>query len=540
MTITLIVFIIQMVIIFAVIIYIYFTFRHVVNIPSVREYIEQISPGLVQLTATQDVVKFWFYSLSTEKYHQYTLDSDMNIIYKHAAIAPDRVAELNSGYYFNVSLQRWEKKTPHDNTLIPTLNQNGSVEQIFTLCYILSDTIDAEHEEICHDVRNQTFIKMQIEDNTFVWSNGVLNQYSPSVFPTVGNTCMYTTSRYKQHLGLSVDTEFEDDNIEQEMGVYFVRVKTGDDVWKLQECERPDDMIFNGTTCIDKTLVKHGGNKNSSRINSNVSRIRDEFIKSAKYSNLTHIDVQAIESHYVQLNNTYSMYVNLNLKEKMYSLDSNYYKSCMGTIFLVGREKKNRDKVAHTWVIEQLVNNETRNDLLNSSIYCCPIFHEPHKIFYCRSGEIIEMSRRYVIYGGKIFYMQDFIIPIIDEISNMTNFTIADNYYDAEIVDSKLLPHTRKYTMRNRNDITCDIYCTFVGQTIFDMYIETHLLVDYVDKDLYEFYGCEKFPTIQDDFYIDTWSCAQEVNNPNMFTYISLVEIYGMQDFATSRTLWTT
>lgn len=521
--ITTVVFIIQIFIVIAVILYIYITFRHIIQIPTAEKSIEQISPGLMQLTAKQDKVVFWFYSLSAKRYKQYTLDSEMNIQYNDEAIAPPQVVEPNSSYYYNFGLQRWEKKIPHADTPSPIITDNDSIEQKFTLCYIY----DNDQTEICDDIRNQTFIKTSIDNSTFIWKDGMLTEYAVMVFPTSVNICKFTMNRYRQYLGLSINTISTSDNIEQEMGVYFE--KDTNDNWRLKECERPYDMIFNGSMCIEKTSIL--SSRHHHHRHTNVVRLNEEFTRNATYSDLAHTENKPLNSYYIQFNPTYSTYVNLNVDNNLYNIDTPFYKSCSKTIFLVG---DTTDNITYSWHMEQIINNSTRVELLKMNQRLCPILNDPFKMLFCRGGEIMRTPQQFIIYRNRRFIMEDFVQSLVGAIYASKDYTIVNNYYGGMISNYLLLPHTRKYLMKNSDAITCEVYCVFVGEIIYDVYLETRLLIDYVDDiHNYNFYRCTMFPIIKDDFQLDTWSCAQDVSDPDMFTYISLVDIYGLEEFAT-------
>lgn len=533
MGVTLIVFIIQIVVILVVIFYIYFTFRHGIKIPSAEECIAQISPGLMQLTTDTNNVIFWFYSLTSNSYQQYTLDSEMKITHNTQAVPPPQVRKLNSGYYYNFGLQRWERKTPLTQTPIVD-NTGGSIEQKFTLCYLTRGDDDDHVTEICDEARSQTFLKMRISNDVFVWQNNLLTQDIPTtIFPNSGNVCKFTINRYKQYLGLT-PTPSDVDNIEYELGVYFEKDDGG--VWQLKECSEPDEMKFNGTICIYKT-------KTRARINGDgggggdklLIRINEGFTRAATYSDLLHTDAMEINSYYIQLNDIYSTCVNLNVRYKVYEFEPTFYKSCNKTIFISGTQSTTATN-KYTWTLEQLIFNVTRSELLQTPRRVSPLLEEPLKMFYCLTGEVITLTKPFIIYENNVFYVSEFMLPLVQRITDMKkNYTVLDDFSGSMITNPTLLPHTRHYVLENRRGKLCDCYAIFVGDIIFDMYVRTQLLVDYLPNIYeYEFYQRETFPTIKTDFLLDTWSCAQPVEDTQMFTYISLVDMYGMQELATT------
>lgn len=491
--------IIQLLLIVLVFLYIYFTFRHAVVIPTAEENIEKISPGLVQLTANQDKITFWFYSLSERAYVKYTLDKDMKIERDNHAQPPSKVVELSSGYYYNVSRQRWERKYAIDvPKFVPKSEATNSLEQKFKVCDI---------EDNCEETRWQTFVQLRIGGEEYLWDGKKLRLPFDDKFPDAPK-CKFTTNRYRQYLGMSTQPS-PDNDVERDIGVYFVK---RDGRWKLQECERPD-MIFDGSICVPISQPDN---------DTTIERVNELFAPHITQSDLANKG-GSINTQCIQLNSEHSTYVNLNVEHRVYVYEVDFYRSCDKTIFLAQEE--------NVWQLKQIINNTTRENLKLHKRHLCPILDERLKVWNVDNGEIVTLEKPFVVFRNEIFHVHDYLLPLLDELQSMRTFKVLTKS-DGNVKNVQLLPHLREFEKKNKHDTMCKVYAMFVGAIAFDIFIETRLLVDYIQVSDYDFYMRPTFPTIATDFQLDTWSCAHEVDT-EMFTYISLVDMYeGLKQYA--------
>lgn len=598
MIVDLIIFLFQIIIVVVVILYLYITFRHDVKIATAAEYIQQISPGLTSLTDTTSNIDFWFYSLSYRKFRKYTLDSNLKISLDATAKAPAQVNKLTNGYYFNFGQQRWEKKYPHTDTPVPKFSidslgkTTNSLEQKFIRCYLVLQNDDDDIstssssnviDEVCDEMTNQVFVKTNIRNRAFVWQNDKLQQAdSMNYFPLTQLVCKVTLNRYRQYLGIDgfaaiSDVDDDDDdtinnndaddvntknNMEWDVGIYFARENVDTDSWKLRECERPNDMIFNGTLCVSRPSSSSSSSLDdipyiSGRYNTNLDMITTRTSELFPYplpsiSDLQHNNIQSITRYYLRLNDDYSRHVNLNVDEKIYPITVTFYKSCHKTICIVG-EPKTTDVTSHdeedgdnyNWHLKQIIDNAARNSLLQLQQNFCPILLQPLQLFYSRTGEIHTVDRPFMIYNNYIFYLEShflnlYTVLIANKSYELIKYNLENDTGLATValhneIQGNLLPHTRKYLFENKHGGLCTLVATFAGDTLFDLYIETRLLVDYLDNiHSYSFYNRSTYPTIADDFNISIWACAA-LNDVNMemFQYIALTDLYNLEEYAT-------
>lgn len=529
-------FCIQILIVLLVFFYIYYIFRNSIVIDTAEEYITKIAPGLQQLAETSDAIVFWFYSLSKKKYIKYILHSDMKIVLDDKAIAPLKVNDVTSGFYYNFGLQRWEKKTrldefnnvPHFDPLRKTIQQN------FLLCHFT----DHDDTEVCDEVRSQAFVKMKVANNTYTWndSENILQLEIKNPFPIDFDikTCMFTSSRYKFFLGVD-NTDW--DNNEILIGVYFERINDENgkstQKWQLKECLHPNDMYFNGNECVYKER-KNFIESNNNYANKTLKR-KTELIKNTyTVSELKHKFNTNIYDHYLELENGSTIVLNVNVPEKRYPFESYVYKSCIGSIFIIGTFKNGVDKIEinkrngknYLWKLEQIIEIK---ELKKKGQHWCPLVMEPRQLVNISSGSIKETNRQFIIYRDKIFYVKSYLSDLmtkLNEINSTRTSTVG------ALKMSSILPHVRTYMFDNFYDLKC--YATVIGETILDVFIDKRLLDDYLPNvHKYEFYNRMTFPIIEDDFLIDTWACAVNIENHQMFIYISLVDIYGLTQYAT-------
>lgn len=551
----------QLLVIVLVFVYIYFTFRHVVRIPSAAENIEKISPGLAQLaTDGRDKIVFWFYSLSQRAYIKYTLDANKNIEMVNDGDGddynlPERVKNLSSGYYFNVGKQRWERKIPIDS--MPRFVRAGSLEQRFRICYLTgrdgddgdtnTNINDDGYKEICQETKLQTFVQLEIRDDVYEWKNEMLtlssSSSSSSSFPKDRVKCKFTTNRYRQYLGLAPLTSTPDNDIERDLNIYFEYEKAkgdGDDgVWKLRKCERPDS-IFDGETCISVSrsistpLPIIGTNKAIKRVNELFTQ------RTAKTERITNKRQQDMNIYRIQLNSEHSTFVDLNVEQRIYVYEEDFYRSCDKTIFLVCEGDDGGGGASDcVWSLKQIINNNTRENLLQQGQQLCPILEDWHKVWHISTGEIVSLEQPFVVFHDELFHVDDNLLTLVAHIQSIKGFRIVTKS-DGNVQNVQLLPHLREYSVKNKHNTMCRVYAMYVGAVILDMYIETRLLVDFVDNvHKYDFYLRPMFPTIVDDFQLDTWSCVHDGGGDNtptqMFTYIALVDMYpGLRKYATA------
>lgn len=590
MIVDLIIFLFQIIIVVVVILYLYITFRHDIKISTAAEYIQQISPGLTSLTDTTSNIDFWFYSLSYRKFRKYTLDNNLKITLDETVKAPAQVNKLTNGYYFNFGQQRWEKKYAHTDTPVPKFSSDSlgkttnSLEQKFIRCYLVLQNDDNNMstssssnviDEVCEEVTNQVFVKTNIRNRTFVWHNDKLQQADfTNYFPSTQLLCKVTLNRYRQYLGIdgfsaiidaddSINTNNDDgntkNNMEWDVGIYFARENVDTDSWKLRECERPNDMIFNGTLCVSRPSSSSSSDDisyMSGRYNTNLDIITTRTSEIFPYplpsiSDLQHNNIRDITRYYLRLNDDYSRHVNLNVDEKIYPITVTFYKSCHKTICIIG-ELKTTDVIPleedgdnYNWHLKQIIDNVTRNSLLQLQQNFCPILLQPLQLFYSRTGEIHTVNRPFIIYNNYIFYLESHFLNLYNVLTanksyelikyNLENDTGLATVALHNEIQGNLLPHTRKYLFENKHGGLCTLVATFAGDTLFDLYIETRLLVDYLDNiHSYSFYNRSTYPIIEDDFNISIWACAA-LNDVNMemFQYIALTDLYNLEEYAT-------
>lgn len=520
-----IILIIQIILILVIILYIYLTFRHSIEIPTAESLIKDLSPGLAELTKIQTNIVFWFYSLTEKKYLKYILDNKLNITVLKNESAHSRVSNPSDGYFFNFSRQRWEKKIFLDKR--PYINSlRNTVEQKYKICY--TTHVDGGGDEIvCTDEVKRTFIKMDIGNETYSWDPKEQKLFLPkkTSFPTTTNVCKFTSNRYKEYLGMYVNINDTNGNTEESIGVYFT--KDENSKWILNKCPSFDSMYFNGTKCVDRIT--------RAIIDTPTQISKEIFYKKVSSSDLSHKDTETLSSYYLQLNTIYSTYININAENKIYNLDVDFYNSCRNTIYIVGSIKKSNFRNSnngddYNWKLKQILNNSSRKLLLKLKQYFCPILEEPTKLLYIKTGEISDIGQRYIIYKDRIFYAFKYLDKLLEKISFTRNY-IVDTIENKEIYNisnNKILPHVRKYKIENKHGTECLIYALFMGECIFDIYGETRLLIDYIDEiHQYDYFDRHTYPILEDDFHINIWSCAQDVDKPERFTYISLVDIYN-------------
>ena len=535
-------------------------FRHCVKIPTVKEYIEQISPGLSELTKTKDEIVFWFYSLEEKKFKKYILGGDMKITLDTNAEAYDVVNDLKSKFYFNFIQQRWERKITNKNSQRPTVDKDRHIiEQHYSLCYInegntkiLDNNVafNVAANTICEERRNQAFVKLKIRNVNYNFNEKTLQLEldTKSMFLTNATMCKFTMNRYKEYLNISYDQNNETDNNEIQIGVYFYRDSETDNKWILKECEKPEEMYFDGSICrqredvnmlnaienkLDLSKIIMATHINESDILNNKSLLSDELPQNGK---------DLLQSHYLKLNASHSAYVNLNVEEKIYALDVDFYKSCHYTFFIVGQKKSDISN-EYEWKLEQMINDVARNKMLEIKQQWCAIIQEPRKIYNVQTGSYMYLRQPFVFYLDYIFYMRDIFLKLVKRIEDTKQYIIADesnkdapeNKNSENVQNKILLPHIRKYSIVNKHNDKCILFATFAGNTIFDIYAETRLLVDFIE-DIYkhEFYNRNLFPTISNDFQLGLWACVEKVDKPEMFTYISLVDMFGLSGYATT------
>lgn len=523
----------QILIIALTVIYIYLTFRHPKNIiPTAATCIEQISPGLTELTKVHDELVFWFYSLSEGRYKKYTLDDKMKITEDTKAQANAIVNKLSNNFYYNFGLQRWEKREfIKDSIDVPTIdNITRSIEQKYMLCFLDETT----NSLVCDENRMQSFIKLRIGDEQYTINEKTqkLELIMQSVFPSANTAqCKFTSNRYREYLGLYYDYRNENDNIEQNIGIYFVYSDTMKR-WHPKECESVAEMFFDGTTC----RRKYGGTLLRGSLYAAHRHINEIFTKQLVSSDLQHDDILDIKSFVLNLTPTISMCLNMNVHTKRYMLDNNFYNACYYTLFVVGAGTGD-DGDTYEWSIEQNFDESSKNKLLNVYQQLCPRLMEPLQAIYVRDMSTFTVDRPFVIYKNYIYYMQEYLMKFYRKmIGSSYDIIKVDEMFTTHTVrDITLLPHLRQYTIVNDRKQKCIAYAMFAGETVFDIYVERRLIIDYV-KNLfrYDFYMRDKiFPILEDDFQLDTWSCVYSVNEPNMYVYLSLVDIYNMYEFAT-------
>ena len=555
-----VVFIVQIIIILFIVFYVYYTFRHCVRIPTPNEYVEQISPGLSELTKSSDKIIFWFYSLEEKKFKKYILSDDMKITLDTRAETYDVVNDLGNKFYFNFIQQRWEKKIIDKNSHPIIDKDRNIIEQRYTLCYIndqntnipSNKVFNVASNTICEERRNQAFIKLKIRNVNYLFNEKTLQLEldTKSMFLTNETMCKFTMNRYKEYLGKHYDQNNEIDNKELQIGVYFYRDSVNDKKWILKECERQDEMYFDGSVC------KHKENKNileqtvydkvdlsklimANRIDEGDMLLNNRMLLSEETSQ---DDKNLLHSHYLKLNASHSAYVNLNVDEKIYSLDVEFYKSCHYTFFIVG-QKKSDISDEYEWKLEQMINDFARNKMLTIKQQWCALIQEPRKIYNVQSGNYMYLKQPFVFYLDYVFYMREIFLKLFGLIESRKQYIITeesnrDTYENGKndnVKNKILLPHVRKYSIENKTKTKYDLYATFAGNTIFDIYAETILLADYIE-DIYkqEFFNRDLFPTISNDFQLGIWACAEKVDKPEMFTYISLVDMFGLEGYATT------
>lgn len=559
MNISTVLFVIQVIIMICLVLYIYYIFRHNVKIPTAEECIAQISPGLADLTKTQDRIVFWFYSLGEKKFKKYTLDSDMKTFFEHNASAYDVVNNLKNNFYYNFGRQRWEKKVPHVDTPQPYVNKNlNSIEQKFTLCYIDEDAAaDGKVDLICNELRQQTFLKLKINHEMYKFNEETLQLEldTKSVFPVDSNICTFTMNRYREYLGINYDYSNASDNREILIGVYFVREQNAN--WTLEECPSPDSMYFDGTVCRTLPLTDNAfGDIQSVNLAENIHpRRRHNIVFSALHSThrhtrrpehfknqmtnttLTHKPHHNnIQSCHLQLNNIYSVFINLNAGEKMYPLNVKFYAACQKTLFIVGTTTQaNATEMTYTWKLQQIINRTTVLEMKKLKLKWCPFLYDPYKVYNVRTSQSLTQTTPFLIYNNRIYFLRKYLLKLYALIAK-TTYTIVDSSSSNDtdnnhtVQEQYLLPHVRQYQVTNRNSRVCNLFATFAGNTIFDVCIETRLLVEYVEKvQKYAFFRRNMYPTIPDDFQATILACAQNVKRPEMFTYISIVDMFGLE-----------
>lgn len=535
----LILFIIQIAIVLIVVFYIYFTFRHNVKIQTAEQLIEQLSPGLTELTKTENEIVFWFYSVGRQKYVKYTLDSELKITEITNASANNMVDNPSSGYYFNFSKQKWEKINFTDK--LPYVNATrNTIEQRFQICR--TQELDGGGEVICTDDVKRTFIKMNISDELYSWDTDVqkLVLRAKTAFPSDATMCQFTINRYKEYLGVLYNSDDYGNTEEKKIGVYFKY--TDKDGWLLVECPNTETMHFDGRVCVNNNDLESGGGRNYS-VPPTHNLSNEIFNSKLTNSDLVHREALDLASYCIQLNVTHSICINMNTPTKTYEVGGvDYYKSCANTIFVIGTARSienfqinNGDH--YDWKLQQLIDNNIRDLLMSTNRRFCHVLEQPEKIFYTNTGEISDEKRHFVIYKNNIFYMFEYLGKLMEKISSMqTMYTIDDDdnnngenlNINQNIMNNKLLPHVRKYEIVNKHATKCILYAMHVGECVFDVYGETRLLVDFIeDIHHYDYFNRATYPIIEDDFSIDTWSCAQNVEQPEMFTYIPLVDIYN-------------
>lgn len=544
--------------------YIYYIFRHCVKIPTAKSYIDQISPGVAALTTTNDSIVFWFYSLEAKRFKKYTLDANMKIAYDEKARVHIDINKLSNGFYFNFAKQRWERKIYNNkikmNEQRPHINTNtDSIEQYYNLCHIIDASATVKKLEMqCDELRNQVFVKLKINDDSYSFNENTLQLEldKKSVFPTGVILCKFTINRYKEYMGIYYDYRNNQQNVEQQIGIYFHKI---DNRWQLKECSRPSKMYFNGSVC---KLLNNSEDDEITNIDSrNVHRRNDEiFTNHTVRTELKNNNIDEMESHYLQLNTTYSTYINLSTNYKVYPLlDVNFYKNCTPSLYIVGKRNfndsinENEDKNtgdSYKWQLQQIINRESVNVMISLNQNWCPILNEPLKIFNIKSDEITSVGTPFIVYKNYTFFMKDFCLKLYHKIMDIEVYvknpqpiqgrsaTNEDDIVDPKKVEDiqHILPHLRKYIINDTQLTKHELYATFSGNTLFDIYAETTLLIDYIkDIDTYSFYNNNTFPVVDDDFQIEKWSCVQTTEYPDTFTYISLVDMFGLESYSTSQ-----
>lgn len=543
---------IQAVIIVLVILYIYFTFRHGVVVPTARSNANEILPGLQQLTEKQTRIVFWFYSLRRRHYRKFTMDERLQWREERKRRPGARVRSLESGYYFNFALQRWERSSALAAPYVDATR--NSIEQAVRLCYIADE--DGEGEPVCEERQRQAFVKLGVGADRYLWNaaEGRLLLDRQSVFPRDAATCKFTVNRYKELLGLSYDHRDEADNEEQQLGVYFARDEAG--VWRLRECgERPSAMFFDGEECRERGRARSRQGDWERADEQQHAKVREDVgrMNSAVYPDTKHeADVdRPLHAFYLHLDVVHVAYVDMNVESKIYPVTTAFYASCARSMFIVGTPKSDNLSAAeqldghnYTWRLEQLLDAKTRQELLEIEQNWCPALRSPLQVLYIPTGVFRTMPKPFIIHRNRVFYMHDYLLDVYKLVmdSEYEEMTQADEPSDQHVVANRgMLPYTRLYRLAASDGTTCRLYATFVGETILDMFAETRLLADYLPQDVqqYAFYGRDTYPVVVGDFEVDTWSCAAHdvAQVDEMFTYISLVDMFaGVSHYATTAT----
>lgn len=520
--------------------YMYFIFRKNVHQPLTFDQLtQQLLPGLSELTKTQNTIVLWFYSLSKKRYVQYTLDNDLKFTLNENENTHRRVGNLANGFYFNFSLQRWEKvnfldRAPYIN------NKHNTIEQRIQTCH--TSQLDGGGDIICEETVKKASIRTKVGNEIYSWDEGnkILFQNVHSSFPQSKdvNVCMFTSNRYKEYLRISFRSTLEenDGDKEQRIDVYFARKDNG---WILNECSGSTNQktVFNGVKCVIDTTT----DQTTEKTKNGFKAYNEVFNTKLLHSDLVNDNIKTIKSYYLHLNAIYSKHINMNIKDKIYLLDINFYKSCSSTIFIVGKRKTNidtnfieNDGNMYDWRLEQVINNTTSSALLKEKQQFLPVLEQPFKLFLTRNGELTTVEKRFVIYKNNIYYSYDYLVKLQDVLSGLLNYEIDTDHYEnvhnsnSIVSNSFLIPHLRKYEIENSHGTLCNLYATFAGNCILDVYGETRLLIDYIENiHRYSFFQRnDDYPVIDDDFQIETWSCAQNVDNPKMYTYIALVDMF--------------
>lgn len=522
--------------------YIYFKFRKLIKIPSAKEQIDSIRPGVMQVTKEKNTIDFWFYSLSRQSYIKYTLDNNLNIQSDSSIRAPVSVLKngLPNEYYFNFAKQQWESIEYISNR--PTINEKGVVEHVYNLC---------TGKEDCVQKRNRTYIKFQFSGTTLFWNEQrrKLQKYKRNVFPIDNGirVCKFTINRYKSYLGLSVSLldDDDDDDIEQDnMSVYFE--KNSNDKWILKTCEPSSIMFFNGHSCKQRT--KYLGNDIG-------GRQVDEIVRHGQLHESELVD--DIDKHHsmfiylLKLSNIHSIYVDLNNDSKTYLADITVYKSCHQSLYIIGKLKSAQyspidDGDSYEWEMQQIIDYD-RIDESGGVYKYCPLLEKPKKVIRLDLKSELSYDNLFLVYRNKIHFLNDKFTALLNLVLLEKKFSvIQDTQFNIDTEDNKLvminssvtkcynlLPHIRKYELLNLHSDTCVLYCQVMGETIFDIYTETRLLFDFIENlHLSSFFNRRNFRTIQDDFQFNTWSCNIKVQQPETYSYISLCDLYNLDEYA--------
>lgn len=555
-----IVFIIQLVILILFCLFCYLKYRNVIKIKTSDQLISDISPGL---TKTADNSKkeliFWFYSLEEKKYKKFILDDNMKVSYDSSASVGKLIEDIDKGFYFNFGHQRWERKIYNDDKPHFNETRNNILMQYFQYCYFPANTkvddisTDADDKLICEEQHNETFIKMNIRDENFIWDeNEKLTIDVNTVFPNNIDLAKFTMNRYKEFLNVYYDYKDDESNKEMDMNVYFKKVTANK--WILMECENNND-IFDGKMCIAKFQIKargkkidddnnngDGGGDDDGLIFNEDKLIYRSGMIAATESDTKYTDLRDIQVENLQLNDLYSVSININAIEKRYLFNMNYYLSCEDSLYIIPNVIATSSSDLPFWKINQIIDNRTRELLLKKSQTYLPILENPLQIYNVNTAETLNTDRPFIIYKNNIYYLKENLFYLYLEILknrkeyNNDEYSNDDNNYNIEydIANIQILPHIE--IIRNyQNEIL--FYVLLMGSTILDVYAKTEILDKYIDNLSNLFLNNQEeeeytFKTLIDDFHINKWSCnfGSFFENKNDYTYISMINMYENLD----------